>query len=1129
MPELDKYEQAEPWVDEESTSPEASFDPYSQVEPMESSGGSLNKSVEGKYIPLRGGEASLARFSPTLYAGIHSALDLIPYAPLLALPSERDSFMQLDQHDQTMLLLEHDLGLALMAFTGPLGKDAQYLMGKLPFKIGKLLNAPMEELAEKARLKWGASYGVHKPKAVVPFEDAVRRINSLGQKEIVTPFSYGEEVKKKLLNKGFADDEAEAVTGALMGEDSGLQNTVMERAFQGKKMTKAFETATELEKGRLYQKRVLKQVTKDIYSKEAMSGKFYGRLFESVLEKEVLHTVPTQTTIRAIFENQLRRSFPKKLEEEGAKIGYGDLTPVQMVNLVADMIENKAVSWRLTYPTTLATLHPARVVFGIGEEALGTKTLIYDKMAGSLGRKNRNYFNHSLLFAKMLEQSGAYTKIVTKETGEFVVTKAPWLTGKVLDEVYKVSTLMDNLSQKLLALEQTKGKEEAIAAIRKEIGQAANGLSKEGSIVLSTTRKYLDHLYNEHVKLEIPRQFRKAGLTRIGQTMVDKFMSGPNGVNYEVDRLFSSIAETNHTERVAGMKKILEGVRKRLEYGEEMKKEFPLKVDGKLTEAPLGAIGKHPYFTAEGEELQKALGELNLKMSWNKPGGFLNYLDNYIARVANHEDVLLQNWRATLYEGREAFYAKIRQLERMKGDPVDFGTMIQARTEAQAKEHFLYDTIDEVVATTKKLPPAWVEYTEGYLGGILNTPTLSDYKVAMFLTKTVGGLERFFGKAEGLWSEQRVHNLAYTANTLAYLGGLGFKPFGALRNYFQYIMNVPGDLGGVKDLGKLVGGVRWAFNPENRQYLIRIGAIEEYAPEIYLRPAILPQGKVVAGYELPQLERIRDFGLWMFKGSDRHVRYATGGAATLKWEGVYNSFNKQVLPRDVSRFSKQLGLGGRYEWVKSEIEDLLLRGKLSEAKAVYVKDVIKDTQYLYGVADAPVILRKHGAIGKTGFLFQSWFMNYGTLLEKWITRGESPGKQAERMFVAMFSQAVGYTLMDYIWGKNTAVRSTFLGPFPNEFNEFLIPPTWKPIYNSYAAIANIQSPHISAKHAKAVLDSSTIMVPAGLQMRMLYKGAKADGFSGFSRAIIGMKPSGGAEPDSWFTDVEQEADKIFGD
>ena len=96
--------------------------------------------------------------------------------------------------------------------------------------------------------------------------------------------------------------------------------------------------------------------------------------------------------------------------------------------------------------------------------------------------------------------------------------------------------------------------------------------------------------------------------------------------------------------------------------------------------------------------------------------------------------------------------------------------------------------------------------------------------------------------------------------------------------------------------------------------------------------------------------------------------------------------------------------------------------------------------------------------------------------------------------------------MEPLYGKGTAAKSTFLGAFPSEFNEFLLPPAWTPVCHTAAAIRNIQSPEVSARHAKAILSSSMILVPAGLQLKSFYKGAKEEGFEGFSKAIIGIKP-----------------------
>jgi hypothetical protein len=100
---------------------------------------------------------------------------------------------------------------------------------------------------------------------------------------------------------------------------------------------------------------------------------------------------------------------------------------------------------------------------------------------------------------------------------------------------------------------------------------------------------------------------------------------------------------------------------------------------------------------------------------------------------------------------------------------------------------------------------------------------------------------------------------------------------------------------------------------------------------------------------------------------------------------------------------------------------------------------------------------------------------------------------------------MAYLLMEPLWGKATAQRGVALGPFPGEFNEFLLPPAWGPVYHAGRAVMSIQNPKVSARHAKAVLDSAMILLPGGLQAKTFYRGAKEEGFEGFSRAILRLK------------------------
>jgi len=1065
LSDVDEYkESAKPSFD---GSP-ASLDPLFDVDSIDSLNGTMKK------IPrLRDEEKILAESHPYVYAAAHTLTDFIPFANLAVWKSSQDAFMQLDKQDQINALLHEELFAALWVWAGPITKDIKYLFRGMVKKPLKALGGKLGAKAAEGK--------------VLPIEDAIKGIGRILGKESgkVKPFSYTEYAQKQLRGKGFGKDEAEAVASVLAGEDEGrLMDVVLNRKYKGKDMTKAFQKGTKWKSGRLYPQPSLKKGVKEAFGEDVLRAKYYNKQFERVLAEDVYKAKPTKRTTKHIFDAHAKRLFGEK-----APTSFGDVTPHQMNNILLDMLENKAVTWQIARPTLMATLKPARIVFGYGERFLGTLDNIYTPLKGALGRMNRNYFNHSLLFTKMLEQSGAFTKVVIKESGEFVAKKAKWLTTEVQDEAYQILRALDELTIGVGKIAGKAEREELKAQMNKLIRDA----SPRSKILIENWRAYSDHLYGEHMKMQIPRIFRKGGMTELGQNQIDNMMAGAEGLEYEIDRLFSTASQKTPVEKITGAKEILKKARARLIFEGET----------------------HPYFRAEGKDLEKVLKTMNKGLTWGETGrGFTKYLENYVARVSQHEDALLMRWRGGMFKEQSAFYTKIRKLEKMRGEPVDFGTMVQARTMAHAKEHFLYDKLGEIVEYAQGLPPAWIEYVDAYVGGILSIPTISDYKLAQFLTHTYGygerGVQRL-GKAvgkewggEGLWSEQRVINLSYTINNLTYLGGLGFKPFSAVRNLFQPLLTVPADMGGLKDLGKLVEGYRWALNPKNREYIRSIGAIAEYAPEIHLRPSILKQGKRFLGKELPTIETLRDTGMWMFKGADRFNRYTTGGAATIKWERLVKKFGNPETKGSVSFFSKKMGLSKRHPWKHAEIEDLLHRGKFAEAKATYVSDVIADTQYLYGAAEAPVALRKYGAIGRTGFVFQSWWMNYGSLIEKWLMTGAA-GAKAERALTAFTSQAMAYHMMRPIWGQSTARRSVALGPFPSAFNEFILPPSWSPIYHMAAAVKNIDQPEVSSRHAKAVLDSAMILIPGGLQIKSFYRGYKEDEWEGFSKAILRIR------------------------
>jgi len=392
-----------------------------------------------------------------------------------------------------------------------------------------------------------------------------------------------------------------------------------------------------------------------------------------------------------------------------------------------------------------------------------------------------------------------------------------------------------------------------------------------------------------------------------------------------------------------------------------------------------------------------------------------------------------------------------------------------------------------------------------------------DVKLADFLGNTLGRVEEKLGFAnKGLWTSMRVRGLAHTINDLVYMGGLGFKPFSAMRNLFQPLMLVPTDLGGAKDIAWYFKGLRASTKKDVRTYIEEIGLIQDYAPELYTKALALPHGPVVKGIELPTKEKVRDVAMWMFKMSDRFNRYTTGGAAIRKWDHFAEKFFDETSGVIAEGFDTAMNIGSRNRWIRDEIRHRLSQGgrdNLDKAKEVFVKDVVADTQYLYGITDSPLLSHTWGAPGKMALIFQSWWMNYGTLLEKWVRTGNAPDK-ASRLFAFMLTTAAAEQVMEPLWGRGTAGRTVGFGPFPGEINEFLIPPTFSPVYHGLSALINLGKMDVDTarRHGKELLKSTIMFMPGGLEGKALVKGATEEGFPGFVKAIGRFKQDDDYKP-----------------
>jgi hypothetical protein len=333
-------------------------------------------------------------------------------------------------------------------------------------------------------------------------------------------------------------------------------------------------------------------------------------------------------------------------------------------------------------------------------------------------------------------------------------------------------------------------------------------------------------------------------------------------------------------------------------------------------------------------------------------------------------------------------------------------------------------------------------------------------------------------------------------------------------------------MGGVKDIYWVIKGYGRAVKPETRAYMRDIGVITDYSPDILFRPNLPRFGKSfkLAGKDivLPSQEKIRDASMWMFKGSESHTRYVTGSAGLEKWEYWMKKLAKSkddignvvFSGRTLDVFKKKINLVGRETWVKADIERLLHSGtpnNWNAAKAMWIKDIVEDSQFLYSALDSPIVSQVGGSVTKSAMVFQTWWMNYASLLGKWMTRSGDVPATAERMFTFMLTSAIGYQAMEKFWGQSIARASVLTGPFPMSID---VPPSFRPVSDamkvlvsaSGIALGDEDALETTKKRMIAAVNSDLMLLPGGLVAKDLVKGARDEGIKGFLKGVVRYRP-----------------------
>ncbi len=761
-------------------------------------------------------------------------------------------------------------------------------------------------------------------------------------------------------------------------------------------------------------------------------------------------------TMEEVFENQARRVFSL----EGETMTLWATGSEDMDLMIKDALLNQGKIIRGLDAKSWHYLAPVRKVFGGFEDKFRALTEVYEKAVDAT--KNTNIVSQLYLdtFHAMLAKNGLGEKLAS---GAFKHNFAPaeWRrAGELVVELDKAQS--------------TGVAQEALQSILEK------GNARTQAIVKSF-QEFTDYLYSDYLKVRVPQIVNRLDLTAVGKIQFDNLFTAVRSEK-NASRFFTeSLSERSnlaYTDKLTIINNTLDALKKSISDHPEWLREFDF-VNQILSE--------------EGQaKITSVLRDLTMKQG-REEFGLPSYLNNYSPRI--FIDAPRPRGKVSLKTPTEmaASFEHSRAVVSSEAELItDLEKIVSIRLRGQAKTLYLYPEHEKIMRYSKEFfPPNLKTYTDHYMDRVIGRASPVDQKVADIINATFGAS----------WGADRVMQLSYAINDLVYMGGIGFKPFSAMRNYFQPLLTVPADLGGVKDLVWLAKGYKRTMSGEFRDYMKSIGAITEYTPDLLWRPTVISIGKDfnVLGktINLPTGQKIRDLGMWMFKNSDIHNRYIAGGAALEKWEYYLRKFARKdaggtwkLGGKALEDFKKKLNLGSREKWVRVEIEKLLSSkniGAVDEAKNLWVKDVVNDTQFLYGITDSPLINQVGGGLTRTAMVFQSWWMNYGSLLSKWATRSGSVDASVTRMFSWMLSGSIAYAGMTPIWGASSSARAVGTGPFPLEPS---LPPSWKPVVDAFKLCVEagglpfgMTSMDEMKSRMKSIVNSSLIFVPGGLQLK----------------------------------------------
>ena len=593
----------------------------------------------------------------------------------------------------------------------------------------------------------------------------------------------------------------------------------------------------------------------DYYEKE------WGRVAERVLGSPYVGKENRDRTLRALTRQMFGDDAKAIVTLQSASPKLFHTLALRMLDDPGKFRKATSIGAGSIFPTKL---QPGRIIMGAGDEALGTMK-VFNMGTEAHGITNAYGFQKIELFDTIVVGKGL-GKITHKASGEWRFK----LNKRYIDDAKAAGPVLVEIGEKsFLAVGKTADEQAKVLAGLKGI---YNSQTPGTKALIDSWYEWSDIMYLDQMDIVIPRLFEAAGYTRPITSML-----------WDADKgLLSSLSRTFRASNDVSV------------FGKSAMVDEKLKV---LRDRVDDFIGEKKIGAKAGGELKKFLTPKDVENS----EGFVNYLDNYVTRITGDRAKTHRDLAGILSDERmKAFYTKNRALEAPENLSTNLGDIVSRRANAQARELMFYPTVSRIAEAAKVYPDNYREWVGHWVFRMLGQPSPVDAKLAGWLEGTYGRLEKVLG-GTGVIDANRVMNMAYSINNLIYMGGLGFKPFSALRNFSQ-ISLVPTDLGGMKDIRWLVKGISNAADPGTRAYIRSIGAIQEFAPELHMSAKALQFGRQLKvgskSLVLPTATGLRDTAMWMFKMSDRWNRYVAGGSAAAKWD---HYIGKMVLP----------GTGGR--------------------------------------------------------------------------------------------------------------------------------------------------------------------------------------------------------------------------